>query len=128
MKIVTNEELCIGDIQGELLERKPLPIGKTQFDEWAGRIIKASLVDAKEESLRWTLAAILLSLGPIEAFKPDGYFVLALRKAAVQETAHAMMMEMKQAQAKKIEEQKLAEATATSEMKDACGILENKEV
>jgi len=118
MRIVGKEELDVCDIKGALLERQPLPIGRIQFHEWADRIIAAANVNASERSLKNTLAVMLMHLGPTEAFKEDGYFVLALRKAAVQETAHAMMVEY--------QEQKKAEETAPKPV--SVNVLENQSI
>lgn len=108
MKIKNTEDLNVGDLTQEMLEKRPLPIGRTQFNEWSERIISGSMVDATEDSLKFSLAAMLMHLGPTEAFREDGYFILSLRKAAVNQTAHAMMQELKEAQ----EKRKHAEDTA----------------
>jgi len=101
MKIKNTEELAIGDIKDKLLEKQELPIGRTKFMQWSDRIIDNALVEADRESLRFSLAAMLMHLGPTEAFREDGFFILQLRKAAVNQTAHAMMTELKENQDKK---------------------------
>lgn len=122
MKVINKEDLSVGDMTQAMLERQALPIGKTQFIEWSDRIIKSALIEAETESLRFSLAAMLMHLGPTEAFKEDAFFILQLRKAAVNQTAHSMMTDLKEAQEKK----KLAEATApTLEVVDGA-VLENK--
>lgn len=108
-------------MQADMLERKALPIGKTQFMEWSDRIIKGSLIDATSDSLRFSLAAMILHLAPTEAFKEDAYFILSLRKAAVNQTAHSLMTELKEEQ-----EKKRAEETASNS--GVTNVLENKEV
>jgi len=108
MRVVSNEDLAVEGMQ-QYLEKQPLPIGRTQFMEWSDRIIEAAVVQADTESLRFSLAAMLMSLAPTEAFKPDAYFILSLRKAAVNQTAHTIMTELKEAREAK---QKQAEATA----------------
>lgn len=107
MKIVNKEDLAVGDIQAAMLEKRPLPIGRTQFMEWSDRIIQGAMVDATSESLRFSLANMLMHLGPTEAFREDAFFILQLRKAAVNQTAHSMCVELKKEQLKK-----QAEATA----------------
>ena len=120
MKIVNKEDLSVGDMHGTLLERRPLPIGRKQFMEWSDRIISGAMVEADEESLRFSLSAMIMQLGPTEAFREDAYFILSLRKAAVNQTAHAMMMEIK-------EKQKPAEATAPNlQVINSGSVLENK--
>lgn len=126
MKVLNKEDLAMGDMKEALLEKQPLPIGRTQFIEWSNRIIEAAVVDATHESLRFSLAAMLMHLGPTEAFREDAYFVLSLRKAAVNQTAHAMMEELKLAQEAK---KKQAEETAAKPFEVISGpILENKRV
>ena len=107
MKINTTENLSVGDMREEMLQRRPLPIGKTQFDEWADRIIKASLVEADYESLKYILCERLQHIGPTDAFREDAYFILQLRTIAVKETAFNIFQEIKRNR-----EKKLAEATA----------------
>ena len=124
MKINNKEDLAVGDLQGELLERKPLPIGKTQFMEWSDRIIKGSLIDAGHESLRFALASMVMHMGPTEAFREDAFFILQLRKAAVNQTSYAIMEELKEKQ--KLD--KSAEETAPLMKVATDGLLENQKV
>lgn len=107
MKIVNKEELAVGDMNEDRLERKALPIGKTQFFQWADRIIDGAAVEGERDSLRNALAGMLMQIGPTEAFREDAYFMLALRTAAVKQTGHYMHLEFKEAR-----EKKLAEASA----------------
>jgi hypothetical protein len=123
LKIVGKEDLAVGDIKDALLEKQALPIGREQFKEWSGRIIKGAMVEATTESLQFSLAAMLMHLGPTEAFREDGFFILQLRKAAVNQTAHSMMEELKEAQEAK---RKLAEATAPKS--GVVDVLENATV
>lgn len=125
MKIANREDLAIGDMSKEFLEKQPLPIGRKQFHEWADRIIQGAVVEATEESLKFSLANMIMHLGPTEAFREDAFFILQLRKAASNQTAHAMIQEFKETQEAK---RKLAEATApTLEVVDG-GVLENKKL
>jgi hypothetical protein len=124
MKIVNKEDLAVGDFKEMMLEKQPLPIGKTQFIEWSDRIIEGAHVDASRESLQFSLAAMLMHLGPTEAYREDAFFILQLRKAAVNQTAHAIMTEIKESQ----EKNKLAEDTANKLLGIVSGgVLENKE-
>ncbi len=119
MKLVTKEELSVGDMKADMLEKKPLPIGRTQFEEWSDRIIAGAQVEASSRSLKQALAHMLMHLSPTEAFREDAYFMLQLRNGAVKQTAHMMVQEI-QEQLKA--EQKQAEATAPT-LKVADGIL-----
>lgn len=124
MKIANKEDLCVGDISDQMLEKRPLPIGRTEFMDWSDRIISGALVEAETDSLRFSLAAMLMHLGPTEAFREDAFFILSLRKAAVNQTAHSMMQELKEAQ-----EKKQAEVTAAEPLEVEGGrVLEIKEL
>lgn len=101
MRVLNKEDLAVGDMTEGLLERRPLPIGRKEFEDWSDRIIGASMVEAEKESLKFSLAAMIMQLAPTEAFREDAYFILSLRKAAVNQTAHAIMTELKEAQMKK---------------------------
>lgn len=126
MKFKNTEDLSVGDVTEQMKEKRPLPIGRTQFLEWSDRIIAGAMVEATSESLRFSLAAMLMHLGPTEAFREDAYFILSLRKAAVNQTAHSMMEELKQEQEAK---KKLAEATAIPNLEVVDGrVLEKQKV
>lgn len=141
MKIKDNESLDIAGFTEELKERKPLPVGRTEFEVWAERIIDAcGLVNDTilpenvyrlKRSLRFTLAMELQQgAGPTEAFKEDAFFVLRLRKLAANQVAAHIAQEIKAEQQQEIQDsQKLAEETAPnlSVVADG-GVLENKGV
>jgi hypothetical protein len=131
MQIKSNENLNVGDMKEDMLERKPLPIGRTQFEEWSDRIIAGAMVEATKESLKWTLASMLTHIGPTESFREDAYYILALRTYAVKETAVAMMAEIKAAHDARVaaEKKELAEDTAPTKLGIVDGgVLENKTV
>ncbi len=119
------EDLAVGDIKQEMLEKRALPIGMTQFNQWSDRIISGAMVEASKRSQKWTLAEMVMHLNPTEAFKEDAHFILKLRKAAVNETCAAVMREIKEEHEA---EKKLAEATAPTLRAVDGAILENKEV
>jgi hypothetical protein len=126
MKIVSNEDLAVGDMQADRLERRALPIGRTQAMEWSDRIIEGAAVEADKETQRFALMGMLMQIAPTEAFKPDAYFMLALRTAAVKQTAHLMAQELKLAYEAK---QKQAEATAPINLEAIDGaVLAKKDV
>jgi len=123
--IKNTEDLNVGEWKNVMQEKRPLPIGRTQFMEWSDRIIALAHVEADHDSLRFALSSMLMHLGPTEAFKEDSYFILAIRKAAVNQTAHAILTEIKEAQEAK---QKPAEATATTLRVVTDGSLENSKL
>lgn len=116
--------LEVGDIKAEMMEKRPLPMGIKEFEEWSSRIIQGAMVGASERSLKFALASMVLhNLGPTESFKEDAYFIHCLRKSAANQVAHVVMNEIKDEQEL---EKKLAEATATKlEVIDG-GVLEDK--
>lgn len=83
-------------IVSELNESRPLPIGMKEFEVWSNRIISGALIPSKPgqemdliESMKFTLASMILTLGPTESHKPDAHFIHGLRKAAANQIAHA---------------------------------------
>jgi hypothetical protein len=121
-------ELSVGDMKEEFLERRPLPMGRQEFDEWSNRILSGAMVKADEPSLKFSLAAMIMQLSPTEAFKEDAYFILALRKAAANQTAHSIMEELKIEQAKKLEKKLADEAASKFEAQLHEPVLGHKEL
>lgn len=122
MKIVEPEVIAVGHIKEEMMEKRPLPIGRTQFMEWSDRIISGAMVEASIRSQRFALATMLLHMGSTESFKEDAFFIHSLRKGAVNETASYMMKEIKDEQDA---EKKRAEDTAPKLGVVDGGLLEN---
>jgi hypothetical protein len=87
-----------------LLDRRPLPMGATEFEEWSDRIIQGSLLIADATSLKFALANMIMHLGPTESHKEDAFFIHQLRKSAANQVAHAKIEEYKAAYAAKIKE------------------------
>jgi len=83
----------------QMTEPRPLPMGATDFEEWAERIISGALIpkdpaeDEKvfKDSLKFTIASMVMHLGPTESHKPDAYFIHGLRKGAANQVANAFM-------------------------------------
>ena len=63
----------------QMSERRPLPIGATEFDEWADRIIGGALVTADKDSQKFALANMILQLNPHDSHKEDAFFIQAPR-------------------------------------------------
>jgi hypothetical protein len=105
-------------IADQLLERRPLPMGMTEFEEWSDRIISGALCQAEHDSQKFALAEMIMHLGPTEDFKEDAYFIHYLRKSACNQIAHAKLMEIKNASiakaAAKVLENKSKTDAATS--------------
>ena len=107
----------------QLLEPRPLPMGRKEFDEWSDRLIGGALIPGGEDdpvafvhSQKVALANMIMHLGPTESHKPDAYFIHSLRKAAVNQIAHSVIFEAQQAKLAKIaaEQKALAEEEEVS--------------
>lgn len=77
-------------IQEQLTEKRPLPTGVKEFQEWSDRIISGAMITATPESQKFALANTLINLGPTVAYETDHYFISVLRKNAVNQVADAM--------------------------------------
>ena len=100
-------------ILDQMRELRPLPLGKQEFDDFVARI-KSSIPPLQgltDESLRFTLATMILRLGPQDSHKDDLYFAKSIMKAGANEVAAAVIQELKSSQEalKKVE----ADAAAT---------------
>lgn len=94
-------------IVDQMNEPRPLPMGQKEFVEWTDRIISGALIPCDDkDSLIGALSAMLMQLGPTESHKPDAYFIHALRKAAVNEVAHANFQQIKKRKEAKAAEEK----------------------
>lgn len=95
-KLVNDASTSKNSILSQMNEPRPLPMGQKEFIEWSDRILSGAMIPSEsKESLVGILASMLLQLGPTESHKPDAYFIHALRKAAVNEVAHANFMAIK---------------------------------
>ncbi len=85
----------------------PLPIGRTEYDAWSKRIIEgASIPGLTEDSANFALTSMLLHLPSTQSFHTDAFFVHALRKSAINQTAVAVMQDIEaRSKAKKQAEQ-----------------------
>lgn len=86
-------------ISKQLGEKRPLPMGMTEFHAWSDRIISGAQCSATVDSQKFVLAGMILHLKPTEAFVEDGYFINSLRKQAATEVAYAFISEVKTKQA-----------------------------
>lgn len=83
-------------IQKQMGELRPLPMGRKEFEEWSDRIIAGALVSADVNSQKWTLANLILHLGPTEDHKEDAFFIHSLRKLAANQVADAIRTELRE--------------------------------
>lgn len=94
-----------------------LPQGMSEFQEWVDSII--AIGDFPEsltrDSVEFSLATMVMHLGPTAAYKPKAYFIVAVKAAAAKQVANAAFYELKlrqRAEAAAAEEKQRAEATA----------------
>jgi len=97
MKKLTNDPLLpVGDIVDQMLEKRPLPLGMQEFEDWSDRVISGALLQADVISQKHALANMLVhELGPTESHKEDGWFIHRLRKNAANIIAIAKIEEYK---------------------------------
>ena len=82
-------------ISKQLLEPRPLPVGRKEFEEWADRIIAGTMLQADVQSQKFTLANLIMHLGPTESHKPDAFFIHSLRKFASNQVADVIRCEIR---------------------------------
>ncbi len=114
MKLVTEKWFSFSkkDLIAQMTEKRPLPLGRKDFDAWAARIISGAMIDADKVGQKFALADMILHLGPTEDHKEDAYFIKMLRKVCVNQVADSVRREIKDkfdAEARAIEAKKLAE-------------------
>jgi hypothetical protein len=98
VKEANTADTPVETISEQMRERRPLPLGRQEFEEWSDRIISGCLIPgATSESLKFALADMLLHLGPTESHKEDAFFIHALRKCAVNQVADSMRKEIRDA-------------------------------
>jgi hypothetical protein len=119
-------------IKEQLNEKRPLPLGRTEFETWSDRIISGACIPgATHESIKFVLADQLLHLGPTVDCETDLYFIKCLRKFAVNQVADTMRREIRDiAKARmEAEQTKPAEVTALpTGVTDAKEVLSNGRV
>lgn len=88
-------------ILDQMIEPRPLPMGRKDFEEWSDRIVSGAVIPCSEtdknifiESQKYALANMLLHLGPTESHKPDAYFIHSLRKFAINQVADTVRREL----------------------------------
>jgi hypothetical protein len=85
------------DGRDELTEKRPLPVGVTEFHDWSDRIIKAAGLPSRLEDQKYVLANVICNnCGPAVAFESDAYFIAYLRKVAANQVADEMRKRIKE--------------------------------
>lgn len=92
----------VEDLIKDWTEKKPLPLGRSEFEAWSDRIIAAANIGADVDSQKFALADMITHLGPAEDHRDDAYFIKTLRKVAVNQVALDVMREKKEAHKAKL--------------------------
>lgn len=93
---------------------RALPVGMTQFETWAERIMSQTGKFADENSMKFALASILIHADAKHGALPDKYFTDRLRKSAANQVASQVFQDVKQKQAEELAKQQEATATETT--------------
>ncbi len=76
-----------------------LPTGLTAFNAWADDISDTYFMPTSDkDSIRFSLASIVMHLGPTAAYRSKFYFALVLRAGAAKQVAGAAFYEIKNKQ------------------------------
>lgn len=84
-------------IVAQMNESRPLPLNRPEWEAWSTRIISGAMLSADNDSQLFSLANMLLHLGPTESHKPDAFFIHSLRKFAVNQVADTIRKELHEA-------------------------------
>ena len=87
-----------------------LPVGVTEFHNWAEDILKLVGPVADENSMKWAMAMCSLHLGEIQCYVSKQYFVRKLLKSANNQVVSHVMNEIKLKQQQQVEQQQAAGA------------------
>ncbi len=116
-----NQYTPVDLIIDQLNEPRPLPMGSQEFEEWSERIIAGACMPCKIEdeqifhdSQKFSIAEMIMHLGPTESHKEDAYFIHSLRKAAANQVAHAKMIEIRDKAKKRLAEQEASKKEANA--------------
>lgn len=110
------DETSIQTILDQMLEKRPLPTGMDEFEEWSDRIISGTLLQADADSQKFALAEMLLHLNPTNDHECDGYFIKALRKSAVNQIADAKRRELRDKAKARLKAEEEAKALTQGEV------------
>jgi hypothetical protein len=114
-------------IQSQMNEKRPLPTGMTEFDEWSDRIISGTLLPATPNSQKFALATMLMHLGPTVDHECDAYFIKSLRKSAINQIAHAKMQELKAQESARLQAEAASKAAENPAVTPSIGVTNGKE-
>lgn len=88
-----------------LEEKRPLPLGRKEFEFWSSEIHKLSEVPGQTlESARFALGEMICHVPPNQSFESYGWFVHRLRKVCANQVGLAIAREIKEAQLERIKD------------------------
>lgn len=108
-------------ILDQMSEPRPLPLGMSEFEVWADRIISGAQLPADKMSQKFALADMIMHLKPTDDHCNDGYFIKTLRKVAANQIALAKMQEFRDSAKSKLAEQE----THAAVIKDVTNTFNN---
>lgn len=93
---------------------RALPVGMSEFETWAERILSQCGKFADEDSMKFALASILIHADARHGSLPDKYFTDRLRKSAANQVSSQVFQNIKAKQAEALAKQQedTAEAKA----------------
>jgi hypothetical protein len=93
-----------------------VPTGMHEFDVWANDIVSTYAMPTESyNSLKFTLATIIMHLGPSDAYKSKFWFALMINAAAAKQIAGAKFQEVKQEQQRRADEERRKQLEATDQ-------------
>jgi hypothetical protein len=97
---------------------QPLPAGKTDMNQFIDEIVGLSGAFADRDSMAFAICSMIMHAGESRGYMSKQYFVRRLRKVAANQVAGQIFTDIKEAQQKRIEAEKLSakpQPEATSE-------------
>lgn len=95
-----------------------LPVGLTEFNQFADSIIELYNPPGDARSVKFIIATLIMRLGPTEAMKSKLYFAMAIYRGASGQVSAYVMEQLKQEQAaeqRAAQEKAKLEATASQD-------------
>lgn len=113
MTILNKIKNILQRIRGAL--PSPLPQGLDEYNNWIKSFIETYKPAMNERSVRFSVATMMMRLGPTEAYKSKRFFALCLHKGAASEVSNYVMHLVKEEQAAEAKAQAEAEEQAAKE-------------
>jgi hypothetical protein len=97
---VKNMEIKMSNISTQVEELEvELPVGIQEFEDFVTSLETDYNLPTKDRnSVRATIAAMIMNLGPLVARRPKSFFVDGIKAAAAKQVAHHVFAEIKAAQ------------------------------